>query len=190
MEFVNGSWLEDVLPVFDRFGIENGAVTHILGHILNVGGVDPTKVIFSESTIWRTRSQEWSQNLIRLNLEDSDPHVTIGMDGKKVQMGFNQGGEAVEHLVVNAQGVSGPRSLGIYQVEDSKGKLMTLKYAYCGWIGHDPYPYFSLLSGKTTKDTVDSAVTDSKMKEPAVGVVCDTVSSNKAIKNGKCQIIL
>ena len=127
LKFVNGTWLEDVMPMFDRYGIDNGAVTHILAHILNVGGVDPSKVIFSESTIWRTRSQEWSQNLIRLNLKDSDPHVTIGMDGKKVQMGHNQGGESVEHLVVNAQGVSGPRSLGIHQVADSKGKLVIIQ---------------------------------------------------------------
>ena len=80
--FFNGSWLEDVLLMF-----------------------------------------EWLQNLCRLALEDFDAHVTVGMDGKKVQMGFNQGGEAVEHLVVNAQGVSGLRSLGIYQEADLKGKL-------------------------------------------------------------------
>ena len=44
-EFVNGTWLEDVLPAFDRFGIASGAAAYILGHILAVGKVDPSKVI-------------------------------------------------------------------------------------------------------------------------------------------------
>ena len=45
-EFVNGTWLEDVLPAFDRFGIDDGATAFILGQILKVGKIDPSKVSF------------------------------------------------------------------------------------------------------------------------------------------------
>ena len=92
-------------------------------YIQSLGSDTYAKVFISESTVSRTRNQMWEQNLLRMALAENDPHLTIGMDGKKVKMGFNQGGEVVEHLVVNAQGVSGPRSLGVFQVADSKGKL-------------------------------------------------------------------
>ena len=65
-EFVNGTWLEDIMPAFDRFNIDDRATTFILGHILRVGKIDLSKVHFIYSfvqysktsllQIWRDQS--------------------------------------------------------------------------------------------------------------------------------------
>ena len=125
LEFTNGSWIEDVVPMFDRFEVSDGATTHILAHIMRVGKIVPSEVIFSESTVDRTRDQEWCQNLLRLALAEHDTHVALGFDTKKVKLGVNQGDVEKEHVVITVQGVSGPKLLGIYQAEDGKGKCVS-----------------------------------------------------------------
>ena len=63
-------------------------------------------------------------------LGEFDSFLTLGIDTKRVALGPNQGGAVKEHLVMNVQGVSGPKLLGIVTIEDGKGEKEELQSDY------------------------------------------------------------
>ena len=122
LTFTNGTWIEDLVDVFDCYQVSDIAFTQILGAIIRVGAGDPKEIVLSESTVKRVRAETRKNRNLDLVFSDFDEKLTVGFDTKKVKMGEHQGGETKEHVVVNVQGKSGEKVVGIVQTEDAKGK--------------------------------------------------------------------
>ena len=118
---MNVSWIEDLIDVFDRYQISDIAATQILAAFIRVGGGDEDKIVLSETTVKRIRAMTRKNRTLDLAFGDFDEELTVGFDTKKVKMGLHQGGDVKEHVVVNVQGISGPKSLGVALTENAKG---------------------------------------------------------------------
>ena len=135
-KFVNGTWLEDVLPGFDRFGVKDPGVTYILGLILKVGRVDTSRCVFSKMTVTRRRQEMQTNRCLDLALYEFDRFLTVGFDTKRVKLGYFQGNQVKEQIVINVHGVSGPRYLGIVQADNGKGKRAFALYTVVFFISN------------------------------------------------------
>ena len=122
LTFTNLTWIEEMVDPFERYGVSNEGFAHILGQFLKVGKAEMKNVIFSSTTARKIRKKKRNRKNLDRASSDFDDKLAVGFDTKKVKMGSQQGGKLKEHVVVNVQGVSGPRSLGISIAPDGKGK--------------------------------------------------------------------
>jgi hypothetical protein len=128
LRFTDKLWIQDLTSWADRYQVSNPAFTSLLGHLVEKGKGDPSKVTLSTWTVAKQRKMGQLGSALTAQLAEFGDDITVHWDEVRVTLGKNQGNRDPQgkaktvHVFITTTCSKGEQKLGVVVAPNGTGK--------------------------------------------------------------------